>query len=89
MPNNIQFLIALTLINNHKLDSCNYVKCIKTEGLSHPTDDHQERGDLFIHFKISFPEHVPKVLRNKLAAIFDEIDEWEEQQKEKSCVREC
>lgn len=89
MPNHIKFLNALTQINNHKLNSCNYVKCIKTEGLSHPTDDYQERGDLFIHFKISFPERVPKVLRNKLAAIFNEIDEWEKQQKEKCFVRDC
>jgi DnaJ-class molecular chaperone len=52
---------------------------LKSEGLPQ-FDDPQLKGDLVVHFDIKFPEYIPKNLRDKIADIFDEVHEYEQNQ---------
>ena len=65
-------------------NSCDYEKCIKSEGLPHP-DNNYQRGNLIIHLKIQYPKVIPKHLRLKVEEIFNEIEENEKLQDESEC----
>ncbi|EDS44202.1 chaperone protein dnaJ 2 [Culex quinquefasciatus] len=50
-----------------------YVKIFEGEGLPFPEDTTQ-RGDLFVTFEVSFPNFIPKELREKFRIVFQELN---------------
>jgi DnaJ family protein B protein 13 len=92
------FKLSLQTIDDRKLEilitdiiDCNYVKRIQSEGIPNPYNN-RVKGDLMVHFHVTFPEFIPKPLRSKLIDTFDEIEQIHSAQSgqhRNSCKCEC
>ncbi|XP_055612430.1 dnaJ homolog subfamily B member 13-like [Uranotaenia lowii] len=51
-----------------------YIKVLKGEGLPFPEDvSKNARGDLHVTFKVVYPDFIPKAIREKFRAVFEEF----------------